>query len=411
MPKKKVAAIVAVQPKPEPNNGFYLKTDTTVLMKALVRASGVIERRNTIPILACILIKVTEGRATITSSNIEKAIIEDLPCVGFRDGAYVVPLHPLLNMTRAMPKGAPVELEHIETANSVKVTCGAFETTLLGMFLTDYPTPDIEALPYTFPLSGLSVRTLIDRTIRAISTEETRYYLNGIYLHTAEKDGAKVLRAVSTDGHRMNVADSVLPEGAERMPGVIIPRDTLRFLQQMVKSYEGDVTVSVGATEKKFQVEFRVPGIIFRSKVIDGTYPDYSRVVPKGNTLLMTVVSSAFTEAVKRVSMIASERSKAVKLSISDGQLVMSAQSPEYGVSSEKLAVGYTGKPFEVGFQARYMLDALAVIGPDVTFRFTPIEVAPPSDVHRYGTGPGQAPAIVTGNDPDLVTVLMPMRV
>ncbi len=251
------------------------------------------------------------------------------------------------------------------------------------------------ALPHKFSLSAQVLRGLIDRTRFAISTEETRYYLNGIYLHVAEIEDAKVLRAVATDGHRLARVEEPVPEGAASMPGVIIPRKTVNELRKLLDEVSGDVEVALSDT----RIQFRVDNILLTSKLIDGTFPEYERVIPRGNDKVLKVDKKDFADAVGRVAAISSERSRPVKLSLARDLLVLSANSPELGNATEELDadhVKYEAGPLEIGFQARYLNDITDQISGEVEFRFAD----------------GSAPTIVCdAADASALYVLMPMRV
>ena len=214
-------------------------------------------------------------------------------------------------------------------------------------------------LPHRFALPAAALRTLIDRTRFAISTEETRYYLNGIYLHATKSNDAPVVRAVATDGHRLARFEMTAPEGAAGMPGIIVPRKTVLELRKLVD--EGDEEVQIALGETKIRVA--VGAAELTSKLIDGTFPDYDRVIPAGNDKVLEVPCKEFAEAVDRVSTISTERSRAVKLAIERGSLTVSATSPENGIAVEELEARYQSAPLEIGFNSRYLLDITDQIG------------------------------------------------
>ena len=250
-------------------------------------------------------------------------------------------------------------------------------------------------LPHRFHLSALALRGLIDRTRFAISTEETRYYLNGIFLHAGEGADGPVLRAVATDGHRLARVEEPLPEGAGSMPGVIVPRKTVAELRKLLDEATGDVECALSDT----RIQFTVGSVQLTSKLIDGTFPEYERVIPQGNEKILRVGKKDFADAVSRVAAISNERSRPVKMSLARDLLVLSAASPEQGTASEELdgdRVKYESGPLEIGFQARYLNDITDQIGGEVEFLF--------SD--------GAAPTVVRdAGDSSALYVLMPMRV
>ncbi len=234
---------------------------------------------------------------------------------------------------------------------------------------------------------------LFDKSKFAISTEETRYYLNGVYLHVADADGGQVIRCVATDGHRLARVDADLPEGAADLPGVIVPRKTVGELRKLLD--EDDMQIAVSVSETK--IRFATPEITLTSKVIDGTFPDYARVIPQGNTRKLEVDASEFAKAVDRVSTVSSERSRAVKLSLDEDRLILSVNSPDSGTAEEELAVAYGDEKLEIGFNAKYLLEiANQVDRENAVFLFN---------------SSGDPTLMREGNDASAIYVVMPMRV
>jgi DNA polymerase-3 subunit beta len=372
-----------------------LKADRAALLKALAHVQSVVEKRNTIPILANVLIAVRDGKLTLTATDMEIAVVEDVPAATTRNGACTAPAATLYEIVRKLPEGAEVELDHPGGDAQLTLRAGRYATSLVVLPVDDFPSMTAGSLPCRFSLSALALRGLIDRTRFAISTEETRYYLNGIYIHAAESEGAKVLRAVATDGHRLARVEEPLPEGAGAMPGVIVPRKTVTELRKLLDEVSGDVDVALSDT----RIQFRVGAVLLTSKLIDGTFPEYERVIPQGNDKILRVGKKDFSDAVARVAAISSERSRPVKLSLARDLLVLSAQSPEQGTATEELdgdRVKYEAGPLEIGFQARYLNDITDQIAGEVEFRFAD----------------GVAPTVVCdAADASALYVLMPMRV
>ncbi len=372
-----------------------LKADRASLLKALAHVQSVVEKRNTIPILANVLIAVRDGKLTLTATDMEIAIVEDVPASTVRTGACTAPAATLYEIVRKLPDGAEVELDHPGGDAQLELRSGRYDTKLVVLPVEDFPSMTAGALPHRFSLSALQLRGVIDRTRFAISTEETRYYLNGIYIHPTESEGVRVLRAVATDGHRLARVEEPLPDGAGSMPGVIIPRKTVTELRKLLDEVSGNVEVALSDT----RIQFHVEAVMLTSKLIDGTFPEYERVIPRGNDKVLRVSKKDFSDAVGRVAAISSERSRPVKLTLSRDLLVLSASSPEQGTASEELDEGrvtYDAGPLEIGFQARYLNDITDQIAGDVEFRF--------SD--------GSAPTVVRdATDASALYVLMPMRV
>ena len=374
--------------------------DRAVLLKALAHVQSVVERRNTIPILANVLLEASEGRLTLTATDMEIAVVEEITAgvEVTQPGRCTAPAATLYEIARKLDDGLKVEFDQAGGDAPLSLRAGRYVTSLMVLPVEDFPAMTEGKLPHRFVLPAATLRELVDRTRFAISTEETRYYLNGIYLHVAEGEDGKVLRAVATDGHRLARVEAPLPEGASGMPGVIVPRKTVGEVRKLADEASGEeATVEVRLSDTKIQ--FRLGPVTLTSKLIDGTFPEYERVIPKGNDKELKVDRALFAQAVDRVAAISSERSRPVKLALGKNQLVLTASSPEQGQAREELdadAVSYASTPLEIGFQARYLKDITDQVQGQVVFRF--------SD--------GSAPTIVQDEDKaSALYVLMPMRV
>lgn len=382
------------------------KTDRATLMKSLAHVQNVVEKRNTIPILANVLLKVQDGKLSIAATDLEISLVEEVAAETLRNGAVTVPAVTLYEIVRRQPETAMIELDHPGGDAPLALRAGRYATSLVALNGDEFPKMDAGKLSHYFTLSAQELRGLIDRTKFAISTEETRYYLNGIYLHAAEGNDGPVLRAVATDGHRLARVEEPLPSGAAGMPGIIIPRKTVNELRKLLDESSaargGAPAAMVGEVEiglSETRIQFAMDATKLTSKLIDGTFPDYDRVIPRGNDKILRVDRKDFNDAVGRVSAISAERHRPVKLSLARDLLVISAASPEQGTASEELGpelVDYQNSPLEIGFQARYLSDVTEQINGKVEFVFAD----------------GTAPTLVRdSNDPSAVYVLMPMRV
>jgi DNA polymerase-3 subunit beta len=385
-------------PPDSPASGKFemkLKADRATLLKALAHIQSVAEKRNTIPILANVLIAVRDGGLSFTATDMEIAVVEEVAATTSRNGATTAPAATLYEIVRKLPEGAEVELDHPGGDAQLALRAGRFATSLLVLPVEDFPSMTAGQLPHRFHLPALVMRGLIDRTRFAISTEETRYYLNGIYVHAVESDGTRMLRAVATDGHRLARVEEPLPEGAETIPGVIIPRKTVGELRKLLDEASGSVEIGLSDT----RIQFKVGTITLTSKLIDGTFPEYDRVIPRDNEKVLRVGKKDFADAVGRVAAISSERSRPVKIALQKDLLTLSASSPDQGTAVEELdgdRVQYSAGPLEIGFQARYLNDITDQITDQVEFRFAD----------------GSAPTIVRdAADESALYVLMPMRV
>ncbi len=310
-----------------------LKADRATLIKALAHIQSVAEKRNTIPILANALIAVKDGKLSLTATDMEIAVVEEVPAASSRDGATTVPAITLYEIVRKLSDGAEVELDFTGGDAQLALRAGRYATSLVTLPTDDFPSMTAGQLPHRFHLTALALRGLIDRTRFAISTEETRYYLNGIFLHAADGADGRVLRAVATDGHRLARVEEPLPEGAGSMPGVIVPRKTVAELRKLLDEASGDVECALSDT----RIQFTVGNVQLTSKLIDGTFPEYERVIPRDNEKILRVGKKDFAEAVARVAAISNERSRPVKMTLARDLLTLSAASPEQGTATEEL--------------------------------------------------------------------------
>ncbi|WP_182084269.1 DNA polymerase III subunit beta [Aureimonas sp. ME7] len=363
------------------------------LLKSLSHAQRVVERRNTIPILSNVLLKTEDGAMRLKATDLDIEITERVVASGEVDGATTVPAHLLYDIVRKLSDGSEVKLETQGDGGQMTVTAGRSNFRLQCLPETDFPDITAGTFTHAFTLKAAELARLIERTQFAISTEETRYYLNGIFLHTIETGNGLTLRAVATDGHRLARAEMEAPAGSEGMPGIIVPRKTVAEIQKLLG--EGAETVEVELSDSK--IRFTLGSVVMTSKLIDGTFPDYQRVIPTGNDKALTLDRQSFSAAVDRVSTISSERGRAVKLAVSDGQLVLTVNSPDAGTATEELPVGYEAEEIEIGFNARYLLDITGQLSGD-------------SAVFMMAD-PGSPTLIRDGGDEGTLYVLMPMRV
>lgn len=362
------------------------------LLKSLSHLSRVVERRNTIPILANILIRAEGGHLTLKATDLDLEVTETIPAMVSQEGATTVPAHILHDIVRKLADGAEVALDTGEGAQ-LALTSGRSKFALQVLPESDFPDLTADDLPVSFKIAAQALRKLIDRTQFAISTEETRYYLNGIYLHIITSDDKTWLRAVATDGHRLAQTQLDAPEGAAGMAGVIVPRKAVGEIQKLVDSAEDEVLVEV--SDAKIRVS--IGDVVLTSKLIDGTFPEYDRVIPRNNDKIMKVERATFSESVDRVSTVASERGRAVKMGLADGRMVLSVNNPDSGSAEEEVAVEYADEAIEIGFNSRYLLDVAGQLETDMAvFRFS---------------DPGSPTLIVDDGNDEALYVLMPMRV
>ena len=363
------------------------------LLKAVAQAQSVVERRNTIPILAHVLIEAEGDAVQFRATDLDIEVVDKAPAQVTRAGATTVSATTLHEIVRKLPDGALVTLTADSAAGRLTVEAGRSNFSLATLPKEDFPVMATSEYDTNFSAPATVLRRLFDKSKFAISTEETRYYLNGVYMHVADGDGGKVLRCVATDGHRLARIDAELPDAAEGMPGVIVPRKTVGELRKLLD--DDDMAIAVSVSETK--VRFSTPDITLTSKVIDGTFPDYSRVIPSGNTRRLEVDAAEFAQAVDRVATVSSERSRAVKLQLDEDRLVLSVNAPDSGAAEEELAVAYGDDKLEIGFNAKYLLEiASQVDRENAVFMFN---------------SAGDPTLMREGNDQSAVYVVMPMRV
>jgi len=283
-----------------------LTIDRATLFRALAHVQSVVERRNTIPILSNVLIQAGEESVTLTATDMDLTIVEGVAAAVGTVGATTAPAHTLYDIVRKLPDGAEVELATSGELGQLVLKCGRSTFSLATLPMEDFPSSNPGDFP--FGLQGEELRQLIDRTRFAISTEETRYYLNGIYLHATKVDDVDLLRAVATDGHRLARFETALPEGGQDMPAVILPRKAVAEVRKLIEEHDGPVEVSLSESRARFSFD----STVLTSKLIDGTFPDYERVIPSGNDVSLTVDCKALRESVDRVATISTERARAV---------------------------------------------------------------------------------------------------
>ena len=363
------------------------------LVKAVAQAQSVVEGRHTIPILANVQIEATPEGVSFRATDLDTEVVDRATAHVERPGATTVSAQMLNEIARKLPDGSLVTIA-VDGANErLTVQAGRSNFTLATLPTEDFPVMANAEYTANFAAPAPVLRRLFDKSKFAISNEETRYYLNGVYMHVSQGEDGPVLRCVATDGHRLARIDAALPQGAADMPGVIVPKKTVAELRKLLDDDDMQIAVSVSETK----VRFATPRITLTSKVIDGTFPDYTRVIPTGNTRKMEVDAKDFARAVDRVATVSSERSRAVKLALDMDRLVLSVNAPDAGTADEELAVAYGDEPLEIGFNAKYLQEiASQVDRENAVFMFN---------------GSGDAALIREGSDLSAVYVVMPMRV
>jgi DNA polymerase-3 subunit beta len=370
--------------------------ERATLLRCLSHVQSVVERRNTIPILANVLLEASgDGAIKVTATDLDLQVVESQQAVSVDSpGAITVSAHLLFDIARKLPDGSQVALEAADGRMTVKAGRSRFKLPTLPR--DDFPIIAEGDLPTSFALPAKTLAELIDRTRFAISTEETRYYLNGIFFHVADDDGP-VLKAAATDGHRLARFTLPRPDGADGMPDVIVPRKAIGELRKLLEeSLDGDVQIDLSASKVRFSLGGE-GGTVLTSKLIDGTFPDYSRVIPTGNDKLLKIDPKSFYAGVDRVATIATEKTRAVKMAVENDKVTLSVTSPDNGTAAEEVPASYSSDGLEIGFNANYLKDILGQIDSD--------------NVELHLADPGAPTLIRKDQDSPALYVLMPMRV
>ena len=362
--------------------------ERAVLLKSLGHVQSVVERRNTIPILSNVLLEAREdGSLRLMATDLDLQVDETIPATVSQPGATTVSAHTFFDIVRKLPEGSQVELTAAE--GKMQVIAGRSRFNLSTLPRDDFPVIAEGDLPTRFELPATTLREIIEKTRFAISSEETRYYLMGIFFHVVDDQ----MRAAATDGHRLARVTVARPDGAEGMPDVIVPRKAVQELYRLLEELEGTVEISLSPTK----IRFGLGSAILTSKLIDGTFPDYNRVIPTGNDKLLKLDPKSFSAGVDRVSTIASEKTRAVKMSVDRDKVTLSVTSPENGTAAEEVPGDYSADGLEIGFNARYLLDILGQVEGDTV------------EMHLADAA---APTLLRENDKaPALYVLMPMRV
>ena len=365
-----------------------ISIDRGVLLKALNHVQSVVERRNTIPILSNVKIEADEKGISLIATDLDLEIIEKVEANVSKAGSTTVSAHILYDIVRKIPEGSSIEIEQNHD-DQMELKSGQSNFDLPCLPDEDFPEMSSGEMSCNFNMNSKDITRLIDKTKFAISTEETRYYLNGIFLHSINNE----LRSVATDGHRLACIKSDLPPGAEEMPSIIIPRKTVGEIRKLIEDSSDDLIIKVSDTK----IQFILKDVQLTSKLIDGTFPDYERVIPKSNDKELSIETKIFSSSIDRVATISSDKSKAVKFLLKDSALTLTVINPEAGTAVETTPVDYNHEELEIGFNARYLLDIASQIdGQDMLFALE-------------GSG---SPALIKDSDDAQATyVLMPMRV
>ena len=372
------------------------RVNSTELLRALSHIHGIVEVRHTLPILSNIIITTHDNLLSLSSTNLDIFCSDDLEAEVGQNGSTSVSAATFYEIVKRLPSGSEIHASLSEEDSTLNLKCGRSKFNLTTISPDDFPKISHDDLNIQFVLSATELKRMIDKTKFAISNEETRYYLNGVFLHQTQKNSIDILRAVATDGHRLAQYDIPLPQGAKDMNGIIIPKKMIQELRRVLDDATGDINIQLN--ENKIKFSFNNMQII--SKVIDGTFPDYTKVIPQSNDKSITTNNEELKKAIDRVSAVAineETKSKAIKLIIESNKISLSVDSTSRGSAIEEIDLDYNNEKVEIGFNSRYLIDICNEIdGDKINLKFLN----------------STSPAIILDNtDENLFFVLMPMRI
>ena len=341
---------------------IHFSIERSALLKSLSKLQAIVERRNAIPILSNVKLLTQGNSLQLTVTDMDIVATQTIDAQVTIEGALTVSAQTLYDVVRKLPDGCSIELQSLENGQ-VKVKAASSNFNLPSLPAAEFPVMSEGDMSHQFSLNAGELLSMIDKARFAMSSEETRYYLNGVYFHVNTTGEQAILRSVATDGHRLARIESAVPAGAEGMPGVIIPRKTVSELRKLIDEQSDQVNVALS----KNKIRISTDHITLLSKLVDGTFPDYARVIPDNNTHIMEVSTKQLVESIDRVATIASAKTKGIKLTLETGKLTLSVQNPESGSAEESIDVTYDAVPIEIGFNSRYLLEMMNQLDGETT--------------------------------------------
>ncbi|MBM3927107.1 MAG: DNA polymerase III subunit beta [Sphingomonadales bacterium] len=366
------------------------------LRAALKGATDVVEARNTIPVLSNLKLTAAHGRLTIEGTDLDLWVVRHLDVdqdVGTPEFCTTISASTLKAIVAKLPADDIVTLT-LRDAGRVTVASGRARFTLPTLPVEDFPSLTGPEMPHRFEMPAMTMVSAIAASRFAASTEETRYYLGGLFVHAPTLDDGQVLRIAATDGHRLARVTLPLPDGAGSISDAIIPTKAVKLIESLLDGHEGNFEMALGAA----RVAFDLGDITVTAKLIDGSFPDYTRVIPSGNDKTASIARAALVSATERVRTLASEKTSAIKLAFERDKVTLSVASPENGTATEEVPCDFDGAPIEIGFNARYLIEVVGHVQGE-TVELVMAEPAAPTIVRDVNDA---APVLY---------VLMPMRV
>lgn len=363
---------------------FSINRET--MLRPLQQVAGVVERRQTLPVLANILMQVTDDRLSMTGTDLEVELVGRIDLTGASAGEITVPARKMVDICREIPSKADIEFHLIEQRLEIK--SGRFRSTLSTLPAADFPSVDKTAAEMSATINCKAFKKLLDSTGFAMAHQDVRYFLNGMLLEFDHN----YVRSVATDGHRLAMANLDLKTECDEPRQVIVPRKGILELQRLLHELDGDVEISIGANH----LCATSGDYTLTTKLVDGRFPEYERVIPKNGDKIIYADKLELHQALNRTAILSNEKFRGIRVTFSRGCIQLSANNPEQEEAEETVSVEYDGEELEIGFNVSYLQDVLAVLE---------------SDRVRITVHDGNSSALI--EDPeneDVVYVVMPMK-
>ncbi len=371
---------------------MHFVMEKEILLKGLGRVQSIVEKRNTIPILANVLLEADQGQLNVTATDLEVGMRASYPATVRSPGKITVSAKKFYEIIKELPEA---EVSVLAKENAwIEIRCGKAVFNIVGLAPDEFPYFPLPERERLVPVAAGLLREAIDKTAFSMSTDEAKYNLNGIYFKSVEENGRSLLRLVATDGHRLSLVQKEVDCSAvpELKSGIIFPRKGIQELKKLAEDADGEILLGF----KDNNAVFRKDQTIIVMRLVDGEFPDYARVIPKGNEFAAQIPREPFAHALRRMSILATERSRGVKVVVKPGFLELSSSNPEVGDAREDLEVQYDGPEVTIGFNARYLIDILQVQTEDrIVLRI------------KDNLSPGLLTPVA---DDDHLAVVMPMR-
>lgn len=327
------------------------------ILRGLQRIQGVVEKKNTMPILSNMLLTAESGSVEIIATDLEIGLRGRYDAQVEKPGSVTVSAKKMYEIVRELP-AEDIQI-NAEDSNWVRIQSGRSQFKLVGLPKDEYPSlPDV-AEEGMIVIDGATLRDMIKKTLYSVGENDARYVLNGLFVHMTQTKGGLNVRMVGTDGHRLSMIDRII-DAKHGEESIIIPKKAMMELRRLLEEDAPQTELRLGFS--KNHALFKRDGLVMVSKLIDGNYPNYQQVVPSSSTKRVAVPKDILTHAVKRVSILSKEKTNAVKLQLEKDRLVLSTNNPEVGEAVEELAVDYQGEEIAIGFNSRYLMDVLAAM-------------------------------------------------